>query len=640
VNVQLLLFVSQTLISQSSSTIVVQGTGWVSPADIDFVWDSTTTAETTFADFAHSITPTQAMRWLDRACVVWARAAGTVVAQCRSGDVADVVPLLVEDNSMFNDQEFIGWNADGLSAAFFHDTQRGVLGDTWCGFPYLEAQHCDFYLRAWDSWETYSEPWSTFPGSSLMADGLTYVTVGEMNGGANTRESLYDVVLHEVGHALGLFHGWHEFSDGTDAPCDPSTYFCPVMAGSGVDFSNGTTGPPGGGWRTVYWPTSDDVIGLRNKHVPVPISGRKVQWATFRLASDGKLLQASNWVEFAPVVRSVLPPRVACRPTDSNAGGACVMVTSGPATEPVFRTIQTQTTLPAAATTLHTARTKIDGPIDIAVGEAGGVVRYLALGTSPVYTSTKHNLVVFVGTMGAEPTSWIMANSMRSHTEPRVTFMESGPGWFVGVWPEDEAIVRVAVFDMNGNRVSHAFLQDDNDSYPSDGPFLVRTVFPAEVSCDNHLDGVSNFCDIYVDPLSTATSATSSNFVGGEKARYRIEINPSTGAIQGATGGFVSSPRWATTGHARSLLVDTATYGNGRKTGDYNANAWLIVQDNFRDLSPNEAVYTVDNNAQFATPHLSLTTENMIDDQPNVTSWDWNEHLGRFFAIRLGGNLP
>jgi len=260
----------------------------------------------------------------------------------------------------------------------------------------------------------------------------------------------------------------------------------------------------------------------------------------------------------------------------------------------------------------------------------------LGLGIRPTYNSTTaHRITVFIGNLGSAPTTWIMAPTHRSHTEPRVTFHERGPGWFVGVWPEDEGVVRVTVFDMAGDRIDEAFLADDRNIGP-DGDNIVRTVFPVEIACDNHLVGVSDNCRVYVDLLaSTATP----NYSMGEKATYSITINPSTGLLSTSNGTAGGSPRKltgtreTTTGWQRGFLVDVATKGNGWLSGDHEGSAFLITQDNFKDLSNNEVVIGLDNDGRFNPPSLNITSENSIDDQPNVTSWDWNESIGRFVAI-------
>jgi hypothetical protein len=89
----------------------------------------------------------------------------------------------------------------------------------------------------------------------------------------------------------------------------------------------------------------------------------------------------------------------------------------------------------------------------------------------------------------------------------------------------------------------------------------------------------------------------------------------------------------------RPQLVDSTTIGMGSKEGEYAIDAWLVTTDRFRDYESSnnrEAGTIVDNTSKFDVSALDYELFGMVDDQTNVTSWAWNEHLGRLMVLRLG----
>jgi hypothetical protein len=580
---------------------------WSPPLEIGFRVDTplptTAGASTMWAGTTSDLSSSQLRLQIDRACVTWGRVTMTNV-RCRARGNAALFPLAN------------GWNFSDGTSGIYH-ANSGTIASTWCnpwsGTP--AASECDIYF---DNTAPNAVGWTTFlnqpsgpAGGSIL---LNFQSQGVFwlpgSAGASSLY-MYETILHEVGHALGLFH---TVVPGTAIPlnCPGNTYHCPVMA----------TGSQG---RVSSWPQLDDWDSMTlKKH---NMNRRRVEFGIYNISSSGTLTREVGWSSLG--YYSYTPPRIACRPDGGSTSDSCIVSLGEPGGSPRFHTVDATSStvsVSASATPAYWA----EGAVDIAYGDNS---QFLAIGKRPVDVgTTSTNIVTYNGTVGstAAPLS-LIRNSHFTHMEPRVSYHEPACV-FVAAWPERNGQVRVTSYDLTGNQIDSQLTQ-------------VFTTVPVEISCDTHLPGTYS-CQLYVQQHDGSTQDRAGNFgtysvtvTLGSTPAYVCSADSARGDLS-VLGGATGNAAWST--NTVAMLADSATYGNGRTSGQLSGAAFLVTGDRFpyNSFSNSEIIVFLDDDAIFNAASISTSYWSARNTGalglPNTTSWDWNESARRFIVVRAG----
>lgn len=606
----------------AAQTVEVPWTGWLPPDDIDYRFDTPNPTPAPFFDGTHTIAPNVLARFVDQACVVWGRTGGMGAEhRCRANGTAAINPNLTVRPELGG--EWQGWRDDDVDAVFFMDnincsTQDCVLGSTWCDAPYLSAvlfrDECDFWLSADPTtlWGTYLGAQGGTSGMLLTAPGKRPGSAFPASPGSGASLDLYNVIMHEMGHSLGLFHA-DDTSTGIAQDCPPGTYDCPIMS-AGVNQS------------VSYWPQLDEILSLHDRYDNGSQDGsnglgRVVQYSLWEIDTSGSLFQTKAWTSLPETaVPAAHMARVACRP--STTGGDtnnCMLVTHRTGAVPRFYPLSVWYQSASAGTAVSPSNFSEHG-VDVAYGRTTAAGdRYLGIGKRPVTVGTASRVVVYRGAVGgATPTSLVLTGS--THTEPRVTYMEPR-SVFVAAWPATTGAVTLATFTVTGSLISTVTLTDNTGN-------VVQTVWPVEVACDNHLLGTSYACLVYVQPYSNT-------FAG---APFRPHVYSVT---VDANGNVVAPTAAAPTiaSNAGLLLVDTATYGSSFLYGQWGHATYLLSTDRLREFGTNTIAVQLDATGFFnPADFITNTSMGSGDDArlTNLTSWDWDEASAQIVAVRMG----
>lgn len=529
-----------------------------------------------FWNSSHQLTVTQMGRLVDRQCSIWNRLSASSRTCSWSGSTAG----LTIDDPVLNGASSVTFPSYSMS--FMSAAASANLWSAECDMSFFHDT--DSPARRWASATTVA-PLLYYQGVCFNEE-CTLVT----RNGAASDLAIPTTALHETGHVLGLAHS---------ASCNGITEDCPVMNGTGN--------------RVSYYPTSDD---LRNM-----AWGRQTDVFFANIDSGGTVGAPGFACSLSGL--SYAPVRVACAP-DSATEKNCVVSQKSVLDElPTFTYLTVQSTPSCAASTQRTGSLFADGAVDVAFGLSG---RVIGVGKRATKREESTSLIIYRVHLDEATVSVLLAPSdddtefvdLRTHTEPRVAFNENRNRFLVA-YPTAEAKVHVLSLNSLGQPLT-------SSGAPVPPLSLgLESVYPVEIACDNHNVGVSNLCHAYVISLDHSNAAQD-----GRAERVTLDV-AADGSVSALSSSFV--------GTALSQLADATSYGNGRIAGQYNAGAWVLVGENFADISSNEYRFMLDDDGQhdpssIAVASLSVPVSGIpLGRRSAFGSADWSERAARFVVV-------
>jgi hypothetical protein len=205
----------------------------------------------------------------------------------------------------------------------------------------------------------------------------------------------------------------------------------------------------------------------------------------------------------------------------------------------------------------------------------------------------------------------------QGHTEPRISFHETaaadGFGTFVVSWPGKFGRANLATF--NGNTGAYV-----------DGKQLDRfSTYPMELACDQHLTGANDTCSVYIQAADQRI---------GLLETVSITIPTNRTFVDADNNGLIDTGPIVSIGAAGALLVDVATYGENADA-QVPGNRWHLNVEGLSTAS-RMVVSTFTDAGMVNLISGSAVSQNPPNSQANVTSWDYNESIRRFVAVRTG----
>jgi hypothetical protein len=155
----------------------------------------------------------------------------------------------------------------------------------------------------------------------------------------------------------------------------------------------------------------------------------------------------------------------------------------------------------------------------------------------------------------------------------------------------------------------------------------INSQLPPKIVCDTHSPLALQYCFLYIQPTSAASYIEGGGFI---RAVVNIASNGELSLDSALIEGTASV----------AFLVDGGSYGEGAGAGQPPTSGFWLNTKRFSNTDDTEVRFLFDDAGVFnsgissyANTYAAFTDVSNARMHPNVSSFDWNERIGRFTVV-------